>query len=94
MSAEQSDDSRTSRTRGVVDRTGPDPQAQAAIFLVESLIHALIARSIISAEDAMDCINIAAEACADLMEDADQPNNYKECLTILRAMAISISHDV
>lgn len=41
---------------------GPDGCGQAAMLLVESVIHGLVSRSLISVEDAIEIVEIAAEA--------------------------------
>jgi hypothetical protein len=47
----------------------PDAHGEAALLLVESLIHALIERSVLSTAQAVEIIDIAADAS---LEIADQ----------------------
>lgn len=49
----------------------PDPHGQAALLLVESLIHALLERSIISIGEAIDVVETAASVQIDVAEAAD-----------------------
>lgn len=49
----------------------PDPHGQAALLLVESLIHGLLARSIISIGDAVEIVESADSVQVDLAEEAD-----------------------
>lgn len=49
----------------------PDPHGQAALLLVESLIHGLLARSVISNGDAIEIIESADSVQVDVAEAAD-----------------------
>ena len=49
----------------------PDPHGQAALLLVESLIHGLITRSIISNGDAIEIVETAEDVQGDVAEEAD-----------------------
>jgi hypothetical protein len=49
----------------------PDPHGQAALLLVESLIHSLVARSIIGTADAVEITETAQSVLGDMAEDAD-----------------------
>ncbi len=46
-----------------------DPQGQAAVILGESLIHGLIAKSVLTAEDSLDIVMAAAEVQTDYTAD-------------------------
>ena len=41
---------------------GPDPHGQVALLLVESLIHGLIGRRILSVQEAVDVVEVALDA--------------------------------
>jgi hypothetical protein len=70
-------------------------QAEAAILLVESLIHGLIERSIISVSDAVDITQTAIDAKVGIASDAgDNPTRICGTLTILGAMSASLQHDL
>lgn len=76
-------------------RAEPDAHGQAAMLLVESLIHGLIARSVISVEDAVEIVEVAAEVKNDIGADlGDSPETLKRSLTMLGTMAASLKADV
>lgn len=73
----------------------PDAHGQAALLIVESLIHALVARSIISTAEAVEVVEIAAEVKIDLAEDAGQsPATLRHSLALLTAISASLKPDV
>ncbi|TPG14663.1 hypothetical protein EAH87_16200 [Sphingomonas koreensis] len=49
----------------------PDPHGQAALLLVESLIHGLLERAIVSIGDAVDIVETALSVQCDVAEAAD-----------------------
>lgn len=49
----------------------PDPHGQAALLLVESLIHGLLARSVISVDEAVSIVEAADSVQVDIAEAAD-----------------------
>ena len=72
----------------------PDPHGHAALLLVESLIHELIARSIISTTDAIDIVEAADSVQVEVAEAADghgEPMWRSHAL--LTAIANSLKHD-
>ena len=80
---------------GRVDAREPDPHGQAAILLVESLMHGLIVRSIISVEDAIEIVGVATEVKEEIAEDmGDSPATMERSLTILKAISTSLANDV
>jgi len=73
----------------------PDAHGQAAMLLVESLIHGLIARSVISVADAVEIVEIAADVKADIgAEIGDTPATLRRSLTMLEAIGKSLSLDI
>lgn len=68
---------------------------EAAILLVESLIHGLIARGGLSTAEAIEIIDDAAQVKADIAAENGQPSD-KPChaVTLLRAISVSLSHDL
>ena len=73
----------------------PDAHGEAALLLVESLIHGLIERSAISVADAVEIIDIAAEVKAALAaEPGDSPATMAKPLTLLAAIAASLRQDI
>lgn len=74
---------------------GPDAHGQAALLLVESLIHGLISRKVITAVDAVEVVDIAAEVKADIANDlGDSPANLRLSLNLLNAISASLSRDI
>ena len=74
---------------------GPDAHGQAAMLLVESLIHGLIARSTLTVRDAVDIVAVATEVKEDVAADlGDSPANMEKSLNILRAVHDSLGNDL
>lgn len=74
---------------------GPDAHGQAAMLLVESLVHGLIARSLISVADAVEIIDIAAEVKLEVGADlGDSPTTLQKSLMLLRAISASLRPDI
>ena len=74
---------------------GPDAHGQAAMLLVESLIHGLVARSLISVADAVEIVGIAAEVKEEVAADlGDSAATMKKSLTILGAIRTSLNNDL
>ena len=63
------DDNNT--VRGSLAPPMPDPHGHAALLLVESLIHGLLQRSIISIDDAIEIVGSADSVQVDVAEAAD-----------------------
>ena len=74
---------------------GPDSHGQAALLLVEGLIHALIARSVISVAEAVEIVEVAAEVKTEIAEElGDSPAKLRQSLTLLRCIRKSLRHDI
>jgi hypothetical protein len=72
----------------------PDAHGQAALFLIESLIHALVARSVISVTEAVEIVEVAAEVKVDLAADiGDTPEALQRSLDLLEAIRDSLAID-
>ena len=72
-----------------------DPHGRAALLLVESLLHALIERSALKVEDALDIITVAIDANEELAADRGACEYPKDQTTVvLSAILHSLSHDV
>ncbi len=86
----------TSNDNGDVDAAhGPDAHGQAALLLVESLIHGLVARRIIAVEDAVEIVDVAAEVKAEVATDlGDSPANLRKSLALLDAISSSLRRDL
>ncbi len=73
----------------------PEPHGQAALLLVESLIHGLIARSSLTVEQAVEIVQIAAEVKLETADDVgDTPATLRESLHLLQSISASLLHDV
>lgn len=89
MSSETSNDN----TDAGVHR--PDAHGQAAMLLVESLMHGLIARDVITVADAVEIVDIAADVRADAAADhAESPADYRKSLGLLQVISVSLSRDL
>lgn len=71
-----------------------DANGQAAILLVESLIHALIARSVITVDDAVDIIEDAVDVSEDFAREQGTPSAELKSFTVLNAIRNSLSIDL
>jgi hypothetical protein len=62
--------------------------------LVESLIHALVARSVISVAGAVEIVEVAAEVKIDLAADiGETPEALQRSLDLLAAISASLATD-
>lgn len=79
--------------RTTVSRS-PDPHGQAALILVETLLHGLVERSVITARDSIDIVTGAVEVQADYADDAGPSGRaMRHAQTLLTTIAASLSHD-
>jgi hypothetical protein len=75
-------------------RREPDAHGQAALLLVESLIHDLVGRSVISAEEAIEIVTTAAEVKAEVAaEFGDSPATMRHSLALLESISTSLRGD-
>ena len=73
----------------------PDAHGQAAMLLVESLIHGLIARGVIGTQEAIDIVETAAEVKTEVAAElGDSPGTMQRSLALLAAIGASLEHDV
>lgn len=73
----------------------PDPHGQAAILLVESLIHSLVARSVLSVADAVEIIDVASEVKVDIAAElGDTRVSLERSLSLLNAISASLRPDI
>ena len=69
-----------------------DAMGQAAMLLVESLIHALVARSVITVTDAMEIVEVAAEVKEEkAAELGDDKQTMERSLALLGSIHLSLS---
>ncbi len=72
----------------------PDAHGQAAMLLVESLIHSLISRSVISVAEAIEIVEVAAEVKLEVAAGlGDSPATMARSLALLGAISASLRHD-
>lgn len=70
-----------------------DAQGEAALLLVESLIHTLIERSVISVDDAVEIVGVAVDAAEEVKGELNGwHTNFQSSLTRLKAIRQSLSH--
>lgn len=73
----------------------PDAHGQAAMLLVESLVHGLIARRVLTVADAVEIVDVAAEVKIDTAgELGDLPANHRKSLYLLTAISGSLRLDL
>lgn len=74
---------------------GADAHGQAAILLVESLIHGLIARSVITVEDAIEVVTVAIDVKMEIGADfGDCRDSTDKSFALLAAIRESFSIDI
>lgn len=74
---------------------GPDAHGQAALLLVESLIHGLVARDVLSVSDAVEVVEIATEVKTQIAADlGDSPATLRKSLAILQSISTSLKSDL
>lgn len=73
----------------------PDAHGQAAMLLSESILHGLIARSIITVPEAIEIVEVAAEVKQEIAEDlGDSKATMRKSLALLSAIRSSLANDV
>jgi hypothetical protein len=79
-----------------VPRLGePDPQWQAALLLVESLIHGLVARSVLTLPDAVEVVTVALGTKDEIAFDlGDSQETKDKSMELLAAIRSSLSNDL
>jgi len=79
---------------GTGGRTDPDAHGQAALLLVESLIHGLIARSSLTRAEAIDIIDIAADVKIEYAEETEESRAIlARSLVLIEALAETLRKD-
>lgn len=74
---------------------GPDAHGQAAMLLVESLVHGLIERSVLTVADAVEIVETAAHVKEEVASElGDSPANLRKSLTILETLMASLVYDM
>jgi hypothetical protein len=94
MIKHSSNDNDAGRARRIPD-PDHDPLAQPAILLIESLIHGLVTRSIISVADALQITDLASKALSAAVHDgSDSPATMEQSLATLGAIRESFALDL
>lgn len=76
------------------DRT-PDAYGQAALLLVESMLHGLIDHSLLTVEQAVELVDIAGEVKGDIGADlGDTPVTLQTSLALLANIGTSLRADL
>lgn len=71
-----------------------DAQGQAALVLVESLLHGLIEKSIINVAAAVEIVDAAVEVNRDASTELAHPQSLERSITLLEAISYSLKHDL
>jgi hypothetical protein len=72
----------------------PDAHGQAAMLLAESLLHGLIARSVITVGDAIEIVEVASEVKEEIADDlGDSPATMRKSLALLGSIRLSLKND-
>jgi len=75
-------------------RREPDAHGQAALLLVESLIHDLVGRAVITVEEAIEIVEVAAEVKAEVAAElGDSPATMRHSLALLESISRSLRGD-
>lgn len=67
------------------------PHGVAGLLLAESVLHCLIAKSVLSVEEAIDCVEVAQQVAAEATAEA--PRLHRPAI-LLQKIAISLGHDL
>ena len=77
------------------DGREPDAHGQAALLLIESLLHNLIEKNIIDVADAVEIVGIATEVKLDTGRSlGDSPVTLQKSVALLRAISDSLKPDI
>ena len=70
-------------------------QGRAALLLTESLIHSLIASSIITVADAVEIVEIATDAGREILDNKEESHSViKKAVDLLEAIRASLMYDL
>ena len=74
---------------------GLDPYGRAAILLVESLIHGLVARSVLTVSEAIEITDIAADVRSEIAADQREPAvTTRKSLLLIESIGRSLRLDL
>lgn len=92
MTDQISNDNQPARPRDVRE---PDAHGQAALFLLESLLHGLVARKVLAVADAVEIVTIAAEVKEAVAVDLGESEaTLEKSLSLLGAIHASLRQDL
>jgi hypothetical protein len=80
-------------TSNVPGPTGPDPHGEAALLLVESLIHFLTDRLIITHAEALHVVQIAVDSQTEISLDRGDTSPVPKAAELLSLIAASLAID-
>ena len=90
-------DDATANDNGLARSGGVIPSGAhgyAALILVESLIHGLIAKGAISVEDALETLDVASDVTSQIAESGDGHSTmWQQCQALLLSISASLSFD-
>jgi hypothetical protein len=72
----------------------PDPHGEAALLLVESLIHGLLMQSVLSVGEAVDIVRTAVEVQNDISDERGDDPGDNPAHRLLAAIATTLGIDV
>ncbi|RZL51649.1 MAG: hypothetical protein EOP65_17055 [Sphingomonas sp.] len=71
-----------------------DAHGEAAMLLVESLIHGLVARSVLSVDEAIALVTVAVDARAEIVADRGEADAAQDrALALLSGIGASLAYD-
>lgn len=72
---------------------GPDPHGQAALLLVESLIHVMVENGLLTREEALDAVRTSTEVKTEIAEGDREPRPVAlASLALLKEICLSFDH--
>jgi len=75
--------------------SGSDPHGQAALFLIDSLLHGLIEKSTLTTREALAIVDRAADVKVENATDiGDSPEALAKSLALIHAIAASLHQDI
>lgn len=78
-------------TRPSPRRAEPDAHGQAALLLVESVLHALVDTKTLTLDQAIDAVQIASDVKVELADEiGESETRMRESLALLSAIGLSL----
>jgi len=73
----------------------PDAHGQAALLLAESMLHGLIARAVVPLGEAIEMVEIAMDAQAQIADSGmENSRDRRDALELLAEIRLSLEHDL